>query len=193
MRDADADWRVKVRDSLLLAHRGLEHLFGQYVIKVTVRNVGVVPAKSVRITFRSASAVLYPFSYLVDVFGPPDPNGDYPSRLRRPDGPALPPSDYEFTAENDEPGPAMTWSCRDFRPKSEEVFRLFVDLSRHRSAKLNIEAEATCSNMNGVVGPRLVAPIEECNHAFDEVIYPRRGEWLIVPPILTDRHAGSPP
>ena len=193
MRDADGDWRVKVRDSLPLAHRGLEHLFGQHMVQVTVRNVGVVPAKAVRITFRSTSAILYPFSYFVDVFGPPDPNGDYPSRLRRLDGIAPPPTDYEFTAEDDEPGPSLTWSCNDFRPKSEKVFQLFVDLSRHRSAKLNVEAEATCSNMNGVVGQRLVEPVEKRSHAFDEVIYPRRGDWLIVPPILSGRHAGSPP
>ena len=190
MRGADAEWRVKVRDSLPLAHRGLERLFGQHVVDVTVRNAGAVPAKSVRLAFRSASATLYPFPYLVDVLGAPDPNGDEPARLRWLDGPHLLPTDYEFSAEDDEPGPALTWSCHDFRPGSQESFRLFVDLSRHGSAMLNIEAEATCSNMNGVVSERLIEPVEDRHHDFGDIIYAKRGDWLIVPQIMETPYFG---
>lgn len=170
------EWRKRLEGRELPAmHLGLERLYAQKRIAVTVSNVGAIPAEGLSLEIRSGNATLHTLPYWVLIFGETAPEPRYfhdPLRHMHFDGLRSPhrPEPFTFYEEEEGPGALVSWSCASFR--QEKLFRveLSVEIAARTGPKAQIEAVVTAANLKGDVRSRLLVPVDEVSLGFDEAI-----------------------
>jgi hypothetical protein len=168
------EWKNHLlRRDLPLMHDGLSRLFSQERLRVTVRNVGSIPAEGMLLEIRSGNATLHATPFSMKVFGDAAPRARrYPHYLDQIEFDGRPThrnEPFTFYDENPGPGPVVSWSCGSFRQERRYSVEISVELLSSTGLKAEIEVVLTASNLKGDVRARRMVDVEHVTAAFGEV------------------------
>jgi hypothetical protein len=186
-RSRFADWEQGIRRNIPLLHRGLARLYAQHRIRVSIENVGSIPAEGLSLEIRSGNALLHSVPYAVLLTGPSAPRprpfhhalmgnlGQLGAAIRRP---------FEFYWDEPGPGSNLMLSCGSFRQEKLHEVEISVELQLQSAPKAHIEAVVTASSMKGDVRARLMQDVEQLSVRADD-LFSFSKQAVEVPPPFT--------